>query len=251
MPKEELSLDVIKQYRVVSVPPSSGTTTLHCLPVHRTVQRGVRLQPPRPPGSRAPMPLPACPLSRRPADDAGHLPYADAAAVAACCCRRVLQDCPRGADKVMVLRDMIFPLVSALHCTGDCTELVTALVTATCIIYPEIGWLGAGGAVWLLAVEFWGVHLFCSTAQIGFTGHVASHPSACISLRAERPCHLPAHAACPCLLPAVPGLQCEKLGQTIIFVRTRETARALHGAVSWRHGRTGSPAGWAAGCCPG
>ncbi len=26
--------------------------------------------------------------------------------------------------------------------------------------------------------------------------------------------------------------QCEKLGQTIIFVRTRETARALHGLVS-------------------
>ena len=34
----------------------------------------------------------------------------------------------------------------------------------------------------------------------------------------------------PAAFPA--ALQCEKLGQTIIFVRTRETARALHAAVS-------------------
>lgn len=53
------------------------------------------------------------------------------------------------------------------------------------------------------------------------------------------------NATCVCVLQGCPAPQhktkvlkdmifplCEKLGQTIIFVRTRETARALHAAVS-------------------
>lgn len=38
--------------------------------------------------------------------------------------------------------------------------------------------------------------------------------------------------------------QCEKLGQTIIFVRMRETARRLHSEVSWV-----PSLGWAACAC--
>ena len=45
---------------------------------------------------------------------------------------------------------------------------------------------------------------------------------------------------------------CEKLGQTIIFVRTRETARALHAAVSQRLASPGHPGMLQAQapCCP-
>ena len=39
---------------------------------------------------------------------------------------------------------------------------------------------------------------------------------------------------CPPPPPCHAVLQCERLGQTIIFVRTRETARRLHEAVSGR-----------------
>ena len=46
--------------------------------------------------------------------------------------------------------------------------------------------------------------------------------------------HCTAGRLCAAELSAPPpnALQCEKLGQTIIFVRTRETARALHAATS-------------------
>lgn len=106
IPKEELSLDVIKQYRVVRGTPGTMCGTMHATAyVRRRDARSCaqRLRARARIGAACP-PAPAPP------------PHLSAPARLPCSCLlcpcRVLQYCPQGSDKVRVLKDMIFPLVS-------------------------------------------------------------------------------------------------------------------------------------------